>query len=240
MTKIENILLENKMAEIEKEKIIKDIKKGLSVSDSSDRSSWNLIDSCIDSIMYSKDQQSTSERFDDDRQILLLLDLFNIFPTYWVMSNVETVLRQDKVSMSVEEKVWKTIALSIQEEGPKREAVTYALWCEFFEHSEKNVVRVWQGVLDMLESEQGKRELLRVSGPVPIKAKWPLFEEMISNRENHQAIFDALVFSFADVYGKSDKKKSIDLLQKLSIDKSQENYSYLIKQLEKKKILPFL
>lgn len=97
--------------------------------------------------------------------------------------------------------------------------IEYSLWCDFFE-DDSTVTEVWSGLIKANENKKIYTSLLNVSGPVPFYLKNKLYELLLDNKEYHYMIFNSLLYSYYDYYGKIDIGKARQIMDILEIDKT--------------------
>ena len=74
----------------------------------------------------------------------------------------------------------------------------------------------------------------RASQPIALlnkNLKESVYRAMIKDRDNHQAIFNSLLYSAYDLYGQTDRKKARRILSRLKVDKNTNEYRLLIEKL---------
>lgn len=116
--------------------------------------------------------------------------------------------------------------VALLEEADERLAapVAYALWVDEFE-SPDTVDLAWTrcATTPAAGDDAGARRLdrvLRVSGPVPWRLKWPRYEALAADPRWHEAIAVGLVGSAFDVFGQLEVAGAVDLLARSAVDDS--------------------
>ena len=102
------------------------------------------------------------------------------------------------------------------EERALREPVEYSLWCDFFENPE-TVTEWWHALAEPGSPEPVLRRVLPISGPVPWNLKVPVYENLLPAERWHEAIFESLVGSAFDYFGKIDRDEARRILGRLRL-----------------------
>lgn len=181
---------------------------------------WDLFDEMSDKIWYSA--------LTNSQKISLGFQLFEIFPSYYhFLVPFYHALRNNEITDPNEKEViWKKFMQYLTAENYYADSVGYVLWVDFFE--DPSTVRdCWQGLVNNYPSKKSLLRLLESAGPVPFDLKEILYHSLLDDRENHEAIFNSLLYSAYDVYGQFDKGKAAKILAKLKVDTGSENYRLL-------------
>ncbi|MEU5884793.1 hypothetical protein [Spirillospora sp. NPDC047279] len=122
------------------------------------------------------------------------------------------------------------------------EPVQYRLWVDWFEHDD-TVERAFAEVLGndvswlrghdrrgrVTQDPRFRRadRVLRVTGPVPWALKLPVYQAARTSRELHPAIFQGLLTSYHDVYGKLEPAPALAVLEGLDLPPDTEHLGRL-------------
>jgi len=115
--------------------------------------------------------------------------------------------------------------LESQDEGLVQE-VLYALWCDYFEDP-ATVEEAWRHLAGTGSPPLLLRRLLPRAGPVPWHLKKPLLDSLVLDRKWHPSIFECLLYSAFDAYGKIDKADAGRLLGRLELAPEVEHLEKL-------------
>ena len=108
--------------------------------------------------------------------------------------------------------------------------IAYCLWCDFFEDP-NTVHEAWSQLVVPFPSEKALQTILIHSGPVPFHLKQPVYTLLIDKPQWHYYIFQSLLHSQFDVYGKLDKRSAWKLLQQLNLPSNIEHLDKLKEKL---------
>jgi len=167
------------------------------------------------------------------QKITLGFQLFETFPSYYHflvplyhgIRNKEIVDQNEKVI------IWKHFMRYLASENYYADPVGYVLWVEFFE-DESTVRETWQGLMNNYSDRKSLLRILEQAGPVPFDLKETLYNSLLVDINTHELIFNSLLYSAYDVFGKIDKEKTLHILAKLKIDTETENYKLLKEKLK--------
>jgi len=185
---------------------------------------WNLLDDISDKIWYS--DLTISEK------INLGLEFYDLFPTYYQGLNPihiffrDGLIKENELRSYIFDRFAKYIS---SEEKYFVNSVGYILWVEFFEGGDKLSREAWNSIVNSNNMTLlGKHNLLEHSGPADFDLKEKLYDELFPNKESHPYIFDSLLYSATDLYGKINKERVVKILSKLEgIDKESKEYQIL-------------
>jgi hypothetical protein len=161
------------------------------------------------------------------------LGLLELLDDYWV-----TVELRWFVNAAADDALWATHWQAMREhlEQPRAsEAVLYSLWVDWFEDIE-TVERAFTEVLARDAARLGEDDeallrrataVLKVSGPVPWKLKFPVYTAAAEVERLRPAVFSGLLYSFHDVYGSLEVAPALDLLDRLSLPEQTEHLADL-------------
>ncbi|MBL7732572.1 MAG: hypothetical protein JNM88_15455 [Chitinophagaceae bacterium] len=186
---------------------------------------WSLLDDLSDKVW---DTEKTTTQ-----KITQTFELYELFPSYYHFLKPLYYGIRDKEITAPEEKetIWKRLMHYLAGENYHADPVGYILWVDFFE-DESTVRESWQGLLNHPCGKQSLTRLLESSGPVPYDLKEQLYNSLIGDKTTHPHIFNSLLFSSIDLYGKTDKEKANRLLARLKVDTTSENYILLKEKLK--------
>lgn len=184
---------------------------------------WKLFNEMSDIVWYSN--------MANTQKILLGFELFEFFPSYYhfLIPFYRTVYKKD-ASKKEKEIIWRKFSKYLIAEKYYADPVEYVLWVEFFEDP-ITVKETWKGLLKNCLNNNSLLRLLEIAGPVPFNLKEPIYNKLIIDKKNHEAIFNSLLNSAFDVFGQIDKKKACIILSKLRINTKTENYILLKEKL---------
>lgn len=161
------------------------------------------------------------------------LGLLELLNTYWV-----TVELRWFVNATNDDALWATHWQAIREhlEQPvASEAVLYSLWVDWFEDI-ATVERAFTEVLakDVPSLAEAGDDVLRraaavlkVSGPVPWKLKFPVYTAAAELPRLHLAVFSGVLYSYHDVYGSLEIGPALELLERLDLPEDTEHLAEL-------------
>lgn len=187
--------------------------------------SWNLFDDMSDKVWYSK--------IDNQKKISLSFQLFESFPSkYHFLNPFYYAINNKEITDPAEKQIiWQQLMKYLASENHYADPVGYLLWVNFFEN-DSLVRETWQGLLNNNSDNKSLLRLLESAGPVPFDLKEPVYKNLLSDEKNHETIFLSLLFSAYDFFGQLDKRKALDILTKLKINKESENYKLLKEKLK--------
>jgi len=188
---------------------------------------WNLFDDISDKVWYSSMTIS--------QKIPLGFQLYELFPSYYHFLVPYYHAMRDKEITDPNEKasIWKQFMKYLASENYYADPVGYVLWVDFFEDPE-TVKETWQGLINNYSNKKSLLLLLEAAGPVPFDLKESVYNNLLSDKANHDSIFTSLLYSAYDVFGQIDKKKAHRLLARLKVDTETENYLLLKEKLNQK------
>ena len=160
----------------------------------------------------------------------LILQFYEEMPCYAYLMYIK-ILFSD---LSKEEKTsfWQWVRIQIaSEDNAIKAPLFYSLWCDFFEDTQ-TVQEAWKELITPLPSDKTLQMILGVSGPVPFDLKNQLFERLIDKSTWHPFIFQSLLYSQFDYYGKIDKQKALEILQRLKLPRNTKHLNKLAKELK--------
>lgn len=186
---------------------------------------WDLFDEFSDKIWFSKMTNS--------QKISLGFQLYETFPSYYhfLTPFYHAIRNKEIVDPSEKEIIWKHFMKYLASENYYADPIGYILWVEFFE-DETTVRDTWQGLVNNYADKKALLRLLEPAGPVPFDLKETLYNTLLADKTNHELIFNSLLYSAYDVFGKIDKKKALDILAKLKVDTGTESYRLLKEKLK--------
>jgi hypothetical protein len=181
---------------------------------------WPLLDDISEEVWYSAMEVAD--------KISLGFQLYEKFPSYYhFLVPFYRGIRDKEISLPDHKKViWEHFIQYLASEAYYADPVSYVLWVEFFE--DINTVRdTWQGLLTNCHNKKSLLAMLEVAGPVPFDLKENCYDSLITDKSNHEALFNSLLHSAFDVYGNIDNRKASVILARLNIDTNTENYKLL-------------
>lgn len=186
---------------------------------------WDLFDEMSDEVW---DSSMTNLQ-----KIMLGFQLYEIFPSYYhfLVPFYHGIRNKEIVDPNEKPIIWKQFVKYLASESYYADPVGYVLWVEFFE-DETTVRETWQGLVDNYSDRKSLLGLLEQAGPVPFDLKETVYESLLIDETSHELIFNSLLYSAYDVFGKIDKQKTLNLLTKLKIDTETENYKLLKEKLK--------
>lgn len=167
-----------------------------------------------------------------NHRIELGFRLFNLFPDYYhFLVPFYHLIRSDgAIAEDEKQLVWRKFAEYLGADDQYSDPVGYVLWVDFFEDPE-TVVETWNGLIKNV-NKTSLSKLLEHAGPVPYELKEPIYKELLADTGNHETIFNSILYSTFDVYGKVDKHKALKLLSELNIDGDTSEYKQLMLKLK--------
>ncbi|MFI5237773.1 MAG: hypothetical protein ACHQLA_07545 [Ignavibacteriales bacterium] len=185
--------------------------------------SWDLLDDI--STAHWESNLSIIEK------IKLGFELFEYFPSYYHFLVPFYQKIKENVFNELDKKlIWLKFVTYLTSEKYYADPIGYVLWVELFE-DQSTVNETWHGLINSNPSNASILRLLLQSGPVPFQLKEPIYENLISDTSNHQAIFKSLLYSAFDVFGQIDNTKVRVILEKLSIDRECSEYKLLMEKI---------
>ena len=126
-----------------------------------------------------------------------------------------------------QELFWDWIRAQLSSEDPAlRAPVAYSLWCDWFEDPAMVDV-AWSELARTDAPDRVLQEALVSSGPVPFRLKSALYDELLPEQRWHYYIFQSLLHSQFDVYGKIDKREARRIFKKLRLPPKTEHVAKL-------------
>ncbi len=186
---------------------------------------WDLFDEMSDKVWYSS--------MTNTQKISLGFELYETFPSYYhfLTPLYHGIRNKEIIDPKEKQIIWKHFMNYLASENYYADPVGYVLWVEFFE-DETTVRDSWQGLVNNYSNKKALVRLLEQAGPVPFDLKETLYNSLLADKENHEPIFNSLLYSAYDVYGQIEKKKALNILAKLKIDTNTENYKLLKEKLK--------
>ena len=162
-------------------------------------------------------------------KIRLLFEMYREIPTHSLIFNV--YINWVDYTSDMKQEVWKKFRKILAgDDDLLAKPVEYYLWCGFFEDPAR-VLEAWEALV----TEDAKPKLLeRVlinSGPVPFSSKFQLYKKLISNPKWHHYIYQSVLHSVFDCYGKISEIEARSVLVKLDLPGDTENYDKLARRL---------
>ncbi|MFI5909641.1 hypothetical protein [Dactylosporangium sp. NPDC051541] len=161
------------------------------------------------------------------------LGLLEILGAYWVLVELRWLVNAD-------ESLWTTYWQAIREylEQAPSEAILYSLWNDWFEDIETSE-RAFTEVLGQDFQDKDPDEaflrrataVLKVSGPVPWKVKFPVYTAAAEHERLRKAVFSGVLYSFHDVYGSLEIAPALELLDRLDLPADTEHLTELREEL---------
>ncbi|HEV2490634.1 MAG TPA: hypothetical protein VGT03_12565 [Candidatus Acidoferrales bacterium] len=105
----------------------------------------------------------------------------------------------------------------------------YYLWCNYFENP-KTVLEAWSALTGS-KQESLLRVVLPISGPVPWDLKLPVYETAINAPSLRLALYDGLLGSAFDYFGKIEPLSARRILLKLDLPSDTISYGQLLERL---------
>ena len=169
----------------------------------------------------------------NNQKISLGFELFETFPSYYhfLTPFYYGISNKEIVDPNEKQIIWRHFMKYLASETHYADPVGYVLWVEFFE-DHMTVRDTWQGLVNNYSDKKALLRLLEQAGPVPFDLKEIQYDRLIVDKENHELIFNSLLYSAYDVYGQIDKNKALEILAKLKIDTKTEKYKLLIEKLK--------
>ncbi|WP_433059798.1 hypothetical protein [Dactylosporangium sp. CS-033363] len=177
------------------------------------------------------------DELSDAEKLEVGLGLLEILNAYWVLVELRWF-----VNATEDDALWDTHwqALREQLEQPRpSEAVLYSLWVDWFEDI-ATVERAFHEVLGrdagrLGEDDEGLQRragaVLKVSGPVPWKLKFPVYQAAAEHERLRAAVFGGVLYSFHDVYGSLEIQPALELLDRLDLPSETEHLEELREEL---------
>ena len=173
------------------------------------------------------------EELDAATRLELGLGLFEILDTYWVTVELRWFLNaaNDDALWTVH---WQAFREHLEQPVPS-EAILYSLWVDWFEDI-TTTERAFTEVLgnDVAALADAGEDLLRraaavlkVSGPVPWKVKYPVYNAALEVEKLRPAVFNGVLYSYHDVYGSLEIGPALDLLERLDLPEDTEHLTEL-------------
>lgn len=187
---------------------------------------WSLLQELSDEVW--KSDMSASKKIE------LGFQLFELFPHYYhfLVPFYLMIEAGEMVSRDEKKIIWTRFMQYLASENYYADTVAYVLWVEFFEdHS--LVAETWEGLTANYSDKKSLLQLLECAGPVPFDLKIPYYYELLTDESNHESIFKSLKSSATDVYGQIDPEKALDILDKMQIDRTSNEYKQLTDKLRK-------
>lgn len=188
---------------------------------------WNLL------------EEMSNDLWDGDLELNLKIklgfELFDIFPHYYhFLVPFYNLFRNNELDKYIKLKnfIWGKFMTYLGAEKYYSDTVSYVLWVEFFEDY-STVDETWKGLLNNCENNNSIRVLIENAGPVPFELKEPVYQKLITDENNQMVIFNSLLHSSFDVYGKVDNSKAQLILSQLKIDTETEHYKMLKEKINK-------
>lgn len=147
-------------------------------------------------------------------KVSLFFDVYDDLPSYGMLMYAAYAYRE--MSPLGRSQWWEEVRKRfIGEKAALRNPLLYALWCDYFENQD-TVQEAW---LELTNPRQEGllRVVLPISGPVPWGLKQSIYEETADEPSMRQFVFEALVRSAFDVFGKLDATAARKILAKLEI-----------------------
>ena len=187
--------------------------------------SWDLFDEMSDKVWTSTMPSA--------KKIALGFQLYETFPSYFhfLRPFYHLICYNEITNPEEKEIIWKRFMKYLVAEKYYADPVAYVLWVEFFEDA-STVEETWHGLVNNYSDKNSLLRLLEVAGPVPFDLKETVYNNLLGDEENHDHIFKSLLYSAYDVFGKIDKKKTLNILPKLKVDTNTENYRLLMEKLK--------
>lgn len=185
---------------------------------------WAVFDNLASDVWYS--DKSNLDKID------LGFQLFDKFPNYFLFLVPFYRRVRDKDFDSGNEKnlIWKKFMDYLGSEPYYADPVAYVLWVEFFE-DKSTAQETWKGLMNYKSNKKALLRLIESSGPVPFELKEPVYQKLLTDTKNHNAIFKSLLFSSYDIYGQIDNEKARILLSKLNVSTDTDDYQLLKKKI---------
>lgn len=198
---------------------------GARVSKELSSNTWELLDDISDEVWYSK--------MEITHKIALGFQLYEMFPSYYhfLVPFYRRIRDGEIIGQSHKVVIWKQFMHYLASEACYADPVGYVLWVEFFEDT-ATVKETWQGLVNNCADKKSLLALLEFAGPVPFDLKEEQYKLLTSEEGNHKYIFNSLLFSVFDVYGKIDKTKASSILDILKVDTESEGYKLLKEKLK--------
>ncbi|GAA3456285.1 hypothetical protein [Dactylosporangium matsuzakiense] len=163
------------------------------------------------------------------------LGLLEILGAYWVLVELRWLVNADE---SLWDTHWQALRDYLEQPRPS-EAVLYSLWNDWFEDIETSQ-RAFTEVLGRDVAKLGGADeallrrataVLKVSGPVPWKVKFPVYSAAAEHERLHRAVFSGVLYSFHDVYGSLEIEPALELLDRLALPPDTEHLAELREEL---------
>ena len=164
-----------------------------------------------------------------NQKIRIDFELYEYFPSYhhFLVPFYDAIREKTLNDQSDKKFIWQKFINYLGSENYYADPVGYVLWVEFFE-DQSTVAEAWHGLIANNTNMASILRLLKHSGPVPFELKESVYDSLISDTSNHQAIFESLLYSAFDAFGQIDNQKTRVILGKLSIDKEARDYKLLL------------
>jgi hypothetical protein len=163
-------------------------------------------------------------------RLSLIYDIYEEMPCYWFLASVKMNFK--KADAGSKQMIWDRYRkyLDLEQDvlaGPVR----YSLWCDFFEDPD-TVQEAWKELaLYRDATDRTLERILPESGPVPFELKDDLFRRLLPERRWHPYIYQSLLFSAFNVYGKIEMGRARDILSQLELPADVEHLDLLRQKL---------
>lgn len=112
--------------------------------------------------------------------------------------------------------------------------IEYSLWCDYFEET-ATVEHVWNALATPGAEPIVLRRLLRIAGPVPWHLKVGLLRDLARSRKWHPYIYQCLLHSCHDYFGKIVPEEALRILNGLKLAPDTEHLEGLRRRLREGK-----
>ena len=152
---------------------------------------------------------------DPQEQLHVLLAAFDDRPSYGVLMYVKLLYSDAPAAVGNEFlSAYRTYLVGPDER--KAHEVLYSLWCDFFEDSEK-VEPIWRSLVGPGSAPILLKRVLPCAGPVPWPLKRQLLNDLAAHPSWHPVVFQCLLRSQFDAFGKIEPNEARRLLARLKL-----------------------
>jgi hypothetical protein len=153
--------------------------------------------------------------------VAFFTDLYREMPAYALLQQLFITRVYRDLDLDARHLFWDFAREMLSaEDAALADPVAYCMWCDFFEDPER-VEEAWK-MLTIGANDRLLKRISLVSGPVPFSMKRALYEQKAYNKHWHHLIYQGLLYSAFDVYGKIDRVAARRLLDRLNLSLSKE------------------
>ncbi len=169
-------------------------------------------------------------------KIQLLADVYTDIPTYslWFIfySDLWRGIKSDPDQTSTRTKFWSLVRQWLSGDSDElAEPICYTLWCDYFEDKD-DVVEAWNALVQEGAPDRLLERVLENSGPVPYNLKIELYQRLIHDHPWHYFIFESILHSEFDYYGKIDRRDARAWLERLQLNELSDEDKQSLERLK--------